>query len=116
MYKHVAKLKIILTLIGKSEVQNAFLFDSEDVDIISPMSYFNDLPEEITIYRGGDALTVQNGICWSLDRNIANQFCSTVKLARYRADNPLIIEKTINKNDIFGLVLDRCELEVIWFG
>lgn len=74
--------------------------------------YYKELPDTVTIYRGCDENN-QDGICWSLNRDIAIEFPF---LHRYKAENPVLVTATISKNDIVAVKLDRKEYEVIIAG
>lgn len=73
--------------------------------------FYEGLPEIVTIYRGCDEQNT-DGICWSLDRDIAIEFPF---LDRYKAKIPVLVTATISKDEIVAVKLDRDELEVIAF-
>ncbi|MGF6905320.1 hypothetical protein [Paraburkholderia sp. GAS348] len=70
------------------------------------------LPDTVTIYRGCGPLNMK-GCCWTLDRNIAEEF--TV-MGRYEQREPLLITATVKRNRIVALKLDRDEQEVLTFN
>lgn len=69
------------------------------------------LPEEMTIYRGCGSQNA-DGICWSLDRSVAEKF---PRLNRYEVPDPILITATVQRDDIVALKLERQEAEVITF-
>ena len=65
------------------------------------------LPDKITVYRGYVPRQNKNGLSYSLDRSKAEWF------AKRFADNGKVIVKKVEKTDIFALLTDRNEDEVI---
>jgi len=74
---------------------------------------FGELPEQITIYRGTVEAEDKNGFCWSLDRDQAVFFAT--KHFRFRVTDsvPVILTATVNRDDIFALMFERDEQEVM---
>lgn len=72
---------------------------------------FEALPDAVTIYRGCGSVN-RNGICWSLDRGVAERFPT---LNRYRVPDPVLLTATVKRGLIVALKLDREEWEVITF-
>lgn len=70
------------------------------------------LPKIVTVYRGCGQKN-RNGICWTLDKDIAAGFPF---LNRYEAKNPVLITARIRRERIIALKLDREEQEVICFN
>lgn len=75
------------------------MMDEEDT------KFFNELPNTITIYRGG---VDDNGYSWTLDKEKAEWFAS-----RFNFDYE-VFEKTINKSDAIAYLSDRNESEIIY--
>lgn len=69
------------------------------------LEFFNNLPEEITIYRGADSI---EGISWTLCKEKAEWFAK-----RYNKNNK-VFEKTVKKNDCLCYLNDRKEEEIIY--
>ena len=73
------------------------------------------LPESITIYRGGSLAEHKSkkyGISWSLDKKIAEQFAD-VKGIR-DGKEMMVIEKQINKAEVIAYFKERQEAEIIY--
>jgi hypothetical protein len=75
------------------------MMDEEDA------KFFNELPNTITIYRGG---VDDKGYSWTLDKEKAEWFAS-----RFNFDYE-VFEKTINKSDAIAYLSDRNESEIIY--
>jgi hypothetical protein len=75
------------------------MMDEEDT------KFFNELPNTITIYRGG---VDDKGYSWTLDREKAEWFAN-----RFNFDYE-VFEKTINKSDAIAYLSDRNESEIIY--
>jgi hypothetical protein len=71
---------------------------------------YDALPETVMIYRGQEARW-EPGICWSLDREVANRFA-----VRFRGRNPVVLTAKVSKCDILAVKLNRGEQEVITFA
>ena len=71
---------------------------------------FAALPEIVTVYRGADRGVNEDGVCWSLDRSIAERFPF---LMRYKAARPVLVTGAVPKSLIVALKLDREESEII---
>lgn len=69
------------------------------------------LPDTVTIFRGCGPDN-QNGLSWSLDRQVAETFPF---LNRYKVDEPLLVTARVRKEDIIALKDGRGESEVITF-
>ena len=73
------------------------------------------LPESITIYRGGSLAEHKSkkyGISWSLGKKIAEQFAD-VKVIIDKKEM-MVIEKQINKADVIAYFNERQEEEIIY--
>lgn len=75
------------------------------------LSKFETLKDHITVYRG---CGVDNaaGICWSLDRTVAERFPF---LNRYRQKEPVLITGSVERAHVVALKLERQESEIISF-
>lgn len=69
------------------------------------------LPETITIYRGCGEHN-KFGLCWSLDKKVAEKFPF---LNRHMAETPLLVTAVEQKENILAVKLDREEQEVVTF-
>ena len=76
--------------------------------------FFDSLPQYVTIYRGCTKDEVDSedyGISWTTDKKVAEFFAK--EYIRRDTKNGVVIESTIPKADIFGVMLNRNESEVI---
>lgn len=74
----------------------------------SEIKVFNDLPENITIYRGVGDRKYKNGISWTLDKEKAIWFSK-----RFDFHDKHVYQGTVSKNDILAYI-DQCnEQEII---
>jgi hypothetical protein len=71
------------------------------------------LPSTVAVYRGADRGVNEQGLSWSLDRDVASRFPF---LARYLADTPVLVSGTVAREKIAALMLDRGEREVVVNG
>ena len=71
---------------------------------------YDALPEMVTIYRGQEARW-EPGICWSLDRGVAEYFA-----VRFRKPNSVVLTATVSKRDILAIKLDHGEQEIVTFA
>jgi hypothetical protein len=74
------------------------------------------LPEQVTIYRGTVTAELANGqigVCWTLDRSIAEWFATEHERFRTLGSVPLVLQTTIAKHEVCGLLLERQEAEVL---
>lgn len=73
---------------------------------------YDALPSVVTVYRGCYKSN-KWGICWSLDRNVAQVFPT---LNRYRQNGqPLLVKAEAKKQDIAAVKLGRNEMEIITY-
>jgi hypothetical protein len=70
-------------------------------------SVFNNLPENITVYRGIQKNATTNALSWTLDKNVAKWFANRFN------HNGQIIEATINKKYVFAYIDGRGEKEIV---
>ena len=87
------------------------IFDSktqEEIDEIN--NKLSSLPDEVTIYRGGNSASVpyDEAYSWSLDINVANFFA-----ARRGYSDGYIATATVNKNDILDYFPNNSEKEIL---
>ncbi|WP_099369859.1 hypothetical protein [Sphingobacterium sp. 1.A.5] len=82
--------------------------------------YFNQLPDQITIYRG---MTVEEfeggeyGVSWSLKKEVAEFFANTYGRNFSTVDSQkIVVERTINKKDVITFNNERKEFEVIYIN
>jgi len=86
------------------------LMSNEDI------KFLENLPETITIYRGG-ATKEKNtgyGISWTLNKDIAQQFVNRKKVLAN--DEMEVLEITINKSKVVAYINERNEEEIIYLG
>jgi len=69
------------------------------------LEFFNNLPEEITIYRGSEYI---KGISWTLSKEKAEWFAKRFEI------NGKVFEKTVNKSDCLCYLNHREEQEIIY--
>ena len=67
--------------------------------------FFNNLPEEITIYRGSEYI---KGISWTLSKEQAEWFAKRFEI------NGKVFEKTVNKSDCLCYLNHREDQEIIY--
>ena len=68
------------------------------------------LPDEIIVYRGCYQHN-KRGLCWTLDRAIAEQFPSYL---RYKQEGqPLLVKGRVKKTDVIAFKGGREEAEII---
>ena len=73
---------------------------------------FDQLPENLIVYRGCYALN-KWGLCWSLDRAVAERFPF---MNRYGGEGrPLLVKAALQKSQVAALKLDRSEAEIVTF-
>jgi hypothetical protein len=73
------------------------------------LAYWQQLPDEITIYRGCGQINT-DGACWSLSREVASGFPS---LNRYQQSEALLVVATVRRENVLAVKLDRDEAEII---
>ena len=89
--------------------QNKRLFDSK-----AAKEAFNNLPTQVTIYRGTTESEGENyGVCWTLSRDKAVFFATKHYRFRNTKSLPVILSATIKRDDICGLLVERNEREVV---
>jgi hypothetical protein len=87
----------------ESDRKNKQSFMSED-----DLKFFNDLPEEITVYRGCTDGLNEEGFSYTTERDQAEWFAN-----RFSKANPKVIERTIKKEEVFAYTNSRGENEII---
>jgi len=103
--------KVYHELFSANRPNREKLMDDEELKL------FKNLPDQITIYRGGsktEEKTKKYGISWTLDKTIAENF-AYVKSIRDKKDM-VVIEKTISKKEVVAYFISRKEEEIIYLG
>jgi len=77
---------------------------------VEAREFFDDLSDEVTVYRGGDA-SKHIGAAWSTDRDVALGFARGHR--GIRNPDPIITAATVSKEDILAVFVDREESEVL---
>jgi hypothetical protein len=72
------------------------------------LNHLASLPNEVVVYRGCVAGVNENGLSWTLDKTKAEFFANRF------SKNGIVLEKTINKDEIVAVFLGRNESEVIF--
>ncbi len=70
--------------------------------------YFSKLTDEVTLYRGCQRGVNETGLSWTFDKDKAKFFAK-----RLNKGSPIIIQATVNKNQVCAVLLDRGEQEAI---
>ncbi len=76
-------------------------------------AFFEQLPDELTVYRGGDAATVLDGLSWTLEWDTAAGFARGHR--GMFNNNPVIIVGKVAKRDIVLATNTREEKEIVVF-
>jgi hypothetical protein len=76
--------------------------------------FFNALPEAVTVYRGGNADTVAEGLSWTLDEKVAAGFARGHRGMLNKC--PVILRGIVRKVDVALAVTDRSESEIVVFS
>jgi|GEM_PF-2565280 hypothetical protein len=86
------------------------LMNDEDI------KFLDNLPETITIYRGGAVNEKRTGfgISWTLSKDIAQQFVDRKKVLSN--DQMEVLELTIKKSKVVAYFSERNEEEIIYLG
>ena len=72
------------------------------------LNHLASLPDEVVVYRGCIEGVNENGLSWTLDKTKAEFFANRF------SKNGIVLEKTINKDEIVAVFLGRNESEVIF--
>tara|TARA_R100001163_G_C5030112_1_gene170558 strand:- start:441 stop:1151 length:711 start_codon:yes stop_codon:yes gene_type:complete len=96
IYANLSSWKSLLT----EQYANPHLMMDEE-----EKAFFDSLPDEITIFRGG---IDDKGFSWTLDKDKANWFANRLN------QNEEVFEKTINKNNALAYLNGRGESEIIY--
>jgi hypothetical protein len=72
------------------------------------LNHLASLPNKVVVYRGCVAGVNENGLSWTLDKTKAEFFANRF------SKNGIVLEKTINKDEIVAVFLGRNESEVIF--
>ena len=104
--------KMIKKCFLKNEPQRESLMLPEE------MEYYNNLPNQITIYRGmtEDELNQKAfGCSWTLKKEVAEYFAYTYSRNFDTSNiNKVVHELTINKNEVIAFFNEREEFEIIY--
>jgi hypothetical protein len=73
--------------------------------------WWDDLPDQLTLYRGADRSRIEGAVSWTTDKEIARRFACGHR--GIRNPDPVIAVATIAKADIFAATNDRNESEVL---
>jgi hypothetical protein len=88
-----------------------FLMSNKD------LKFFNELPEEFTIYRGCSKVEAKSNnfrISWTLDEKIAEHFAKgTEETLRKKSE---VVSKTISKSNAIAYFSNRKEKEILYLG
>lgn len=68
---------------------------------------YSNLPDVVTVYRGCQKNQNENGLSWTFDKEKAQFFATRL------GKQGIVLEKTVNKNQIVAVLLGRNEQEVI---
>lgn len=107
----------ILRYLNDTRPEKEHLMDDAEREL------FNNLPDEVTIYRGCTKQEIKSGkyrMSWTLDRKTAEFFAfEYVNLERENSlekDKSLydVVEKTVSKKDLLCYFGDRSEAEVLY--
>jgi hypothetical protein len=111
-------MDIVFDYLNDNRSEKEYLMNEEDRE------FFNNLPEEITIYRGCTKKEIESGqhrLSWTLDKSIAEFFAYTYinpvhedrgeKKDKSKFD---IVEKTVSKKDLLCYFGGREEAEVLY--
>ena len=79
-----------------------YLMDEEDYE------KYSSLADKVTIYRGVRDGDYKYEMSWTLSKPKAEWFAT-----RYDSEKPIVLETTVNRNDILCYTNDRGESEVI---
>ena len=77
---------------------------------------YNSLPNPLTVYRGiatDKGYDEEYGLSWTLNKEVARFFAEDYARRFSKHLTPIILEQTINKQDIAWVLLERKEEEVV---
>jgi len=80
---------------------------------VNELNYLKNIESEVSIYRCAEKGLNEDGLSWTLDKNIAKEFA---KYNRYEKSEPILLSAKVAKTNIVAIKLDRNEFEVITFG
>lgn len=110
-------MPIILNYLNDERPEKEHLMDEEERE------FFNNLPDEVTIYRGCTKKEIKSGnfrISWTLDKKIAEFFAfeyNNLAIGHSLDKNKSlyeVIEKTVSKKDLLCYFGGRNEAEVLY--
>ena len=79
------------------------LMDNEDY------TFYNNLPDKVTVYRGVQSKNHAKGFNWSLSKKVATRFATDIA---YKNEG-IVCETTVDKKDIIAYTNQRDEKEII---
>ncbi|MCG2611527.1 hypothetical protein LZZ90_08400 [Flavobacterium sp. SM15] len=110
-------MEIILSYINDSRPKKEYMMDEDERE------FFNNLPDEVTIYRGCSKKEIESGnyrISWTLDKKVAEFFAyeyinlnfeKSFEKDKSKFD---VVEKTVNKSELLAYFGGRNESEVLY--
>lgn len=99
IYQNQSYWKIVLSADKKNK--ESFMTDEDQ-------KFFNDLPEELTVYRGCVEGLNEEGFSYTTEREEAEWFSK-----RFSKRGGKVVERTIKKNEVFAYTNSRDENEII---
>jgi hypothetical protein len=72
--------------------------------------FFESLPTDITVFRGCSRERI-NGLSWTTEAVVARNFAHGHR--GIRASEPVLVTATVKKKNIFAVITDRTENEVV---
>lgn len=110
-------INLVLSYLKANRPDKEFLMEEEDRE------FFNNLPDEVTIYRGCTKEEIKSGnfrLSWTLDKKIAEFFAFTYINHTYDKGGKKditkydIMEKVVSKKDLLCYFSGRNEAEVLY--
>jgi hypothetical protein len=100
---HMPRLLVALRFHARKQSPHAYL---DDVGL----TLLDGLPSVVTVYRGCSR-TRLHGISWTTDEAVAHGFA--IGHRGLRVPDPVVVKAAIAKQDIFAVVTDRSESEIL---
>jgi hypothetical protein len=88
-------------LFDSDRPERRYLMDTYDFQA------YSNLPDMVTVYRGCQKNQNENGLSWTFDKEKAQFFATRL------GKKGIVLEKSVNKNQIVAVLLGRNEQEVI---
>ena len=79
-----------------------------------PQPELKDLPERITVWRGGDRYRVRKGLSWTMDRSVAESFARGHRFIFNKY--PTLLMADIDRSEVALVDSSRNESELILWG